>query len=213
MKEICRQLGSLSLCAFLMTSPALAQEVQNTPSQSTPAQFQATASISTYRIKSGDQIEVYVWGEERLQRTMSILPDGSIAFPLVGQVAAAGRLPQELEAVIRNALSSQYRGEVPQVTVSVITPAPIQFTVLGRVGSPGTFETARDINVLEALSLAGGGTEFANLDRITILRKTADGLRALSANIKPLMRGNVNAADLERANIVQIEAGDTIIVS
>ena len=102
---------------------------------------------------------------------------------------------------------------MPQVTVSVITPAPIQFTVLGRVGSPGTFETARDINVLEALSLAGGGTEFANLDRITILRKTADGLRALSANIKPLMRGNVNAADLERANIVQIEEGDTIIVS
>jgi polysaccharide export outer membrane protein len=70
----------------------------------------------------------------------------------------------------------------------------------------------RDINVLEALSLAGGGTEFANLDRIVILRKTADGLRALEANIKPLLRGRVNAADLDRANIVQIEAGDTIIV-
>ncbi|OBX17642.1 hypothetical protein A9995_15225 [Erythrobacter sp. QSSC1-22B] len=213
MKDLYQQLAPLSLCALLFASPAVAQDAQNVPSQSAPTQFQPTASISTYKIKSGDQIEVYVWGEERLQRSMSVLPDGSIAFPLVGQVAAAGRLPQELETVIRNALSSQYRGEVPQVTVSVLTPAPIQFTVLGRVGSPGTFETARDINVLEALSLAGGGTEFANLDRITILRKSADGLRVLGANIKPLMRGRVDAADLESSNIVQIEAGDMIIVS
>ncbi|WP_206675216.1 polysaccharide biosynthesis/export family protein [Alteripontixanthobacter muriae] len=210
MKELCRYIGTFSLCAVVVASPAAAQEAQSLQSQS--VQSQPATSISTYEIKPGDQIEVYVWGEERLQRSMSVLPDGSIAFPLVGQVAAAGRLPQELETVIRDALSSQYRGEVPQVTVSVLTPAPMQFTVLGRVGSPGTFETARDINVIEALSLAGGGTVFANLDRITIIRKGADGLRVLEANIKPLMRGRVDAADLERANIVQIEAGDTIIV-
>jgi polysaccharide export outer membrane protein len=188
MKDLCRAVP-FALSAFLIASPATAQEAQ-----SAPTQFQPTSSISTYRITPGDEIEVYVWGEERLQRSMRVLPDGTIAFPLVGQVAVAGRLPQEVEAVIRTALSGQYRGEVPQVTVSVLTPAPMRFTVL------------------EALSQAGGGTEFANLDRITILRKTPTGLRALEANIKPLLRGRVNAADLERANIVQIEAGDTIIV-
>jgi polysaccharide export outer membrane protein len=206
MKDLCRAIP-LVLCAFFVASPAIAQEAQ-----SAPTQFRPTSSISTYRIAPGDQIEVYVWGEERLQRSMRVLPDGTIAFPLVGQVAVAGLLPQDVEAVIRTALSGQYRGEVPQVTVSVLTPAPMRFTVLGRVGSPGTFDAERNINVLEALSLAGGGTEFANLDRIIVLRKTADGLRALEANIKPLLRGRVNAADLERANIVQIEAGDTIIV-
>lgn len=214
MKELCRPFLPLSFCAALFASPAAGHEAQSevAPSQSAPTLFQPTASISTYQIKPGDQIEVYVWGEERLQRSMSVLPDGSIAFPLVGQVAASGRLPQELEAIIRQGLSSQYRGEVPQVTVSVLTPAPMQFTVLGRVGAPGTFETARDINVLEALSLAGGGTDFANLDRITILRKTVDGLRVLEANIKPIMQGRMNASDLTSANIVSIVAGDTIIV-
>lgn len=207
MKDLCRAITPLALCALLVASPAAAQEAQSAPVQSQP-----TSSISTYRITPGDQIEVYVWGEERLQRSMRVLPDGTIAFPLVGQVAVAGRLPQEVEAVIRNALSSQYRGEVPQVTVSVVTPAPMQFTVLGRVASPGTFESVRDINILEALSMAGGGTDFANLDRIVILRKEGKGLRAIEANIKPLMRGRVDAADLARANIVQIEAGDTIIV-
>lgn len=206
MKELCRTIAPFALGALLIATPGAAQEAP------TSTQLQPTSSISTYRINSGDQIEVYVWGEERLQRSMRVLPDGTIAFPLVGQVAVEGRLPQEVEAVIRNALRSQYRGEVPQVTVSVLTPAPMQFTVLGRVGSPGTYESARDINVLEALSLAGGGTTFANLDRITILRKVGDGLSIVEANIKPLMRGRVDAVDLERANIVQIEAGDTIIV-
>ncbi|TCJ34968.1 polysaccharide biosynthesis/export family protein [Parafrankia sp. BMG5.11] len=207
MKHLFRTAGPLALCVLAVASPAAAQ---NQPSE--PVRSQPTSSISSYQIKAGDQIEVYVWGEERLQRSMRVLPDGTIAFPLVGQVAVAGRLPQEVETVIRASLSSQYRGEVPQVTVSVLTPAPMQFTVLGRVGSPGTFETVRNINVLEALSLAGGGTEFANLDRIVVLRKTPDGLRVLEANVKALMRGRVDAADLVRANIVPIEAGDTIIV-
>lgn len=215
MKHLCRDLAQAALCAFLLAAPLAAQE---TAGPQLPAQAQAevqaqpTAGISTYRITPGDQIEIYVWGEERLQRSMRVLPDGTIAFPLVGQVSVAGRLPQEVEALIRTGLSNQYRGEVPQVTVSVITPAPTQFTVLGRVGTPGTFETTRTINVLEALSLAGGGTEFANLDRITILRKSGNSLIPLEVNIKPLMRGRIDAADLQRANLAKIEAGDTIIV-
>jgi polysaccharide export outer membrane protein len=207
MKHLTWMAPPLALAALAFTYPAVAQVAQREVMRGQP-----TSSISTYQIKAGDQIEVYVWGEERLQRSMRVLPDGTIAFPLVGQVAVAGRLPQEVEGVIRNALSSQYRGEVPQVTVSVLTPAPMQFTVLGRVGTPGTFEAVRDVNVLEALSLAGGGTEFANLDRIVVLRKTAEGLQVLQADVKSLMRGRVDAANLAGANIVQIQAGDTIIV-
>lgn len=223
MKRICRDLIPAALCLLLPADVLAAQEVPAS-SAATQAQAGAPASpvssepmqpapgISTYRITPGDQIEIYVWGEERLQRTMRVLPDGTIAFPLVGQVSVAGHLPQEVETLIRSGLSGQYRGEVPQVTVSVIAPAPTQFTVLGRVGTPGTFKSTREINVLEALSLAGGGTEFANLDRIVILRKSADSLIPLEANIKPLMRGRIDAAVLERANLVKIQAGDTIIV-
>lgn len=207
MKHLMREVALAVLGAGLLGAPVAAQDAA-----ATVAPTIAPSGVSTYRITPGDQIEIYVWGEERLQRAMRVLPDGTIAFPLVGQVAVAGRLPQEVEALIRQGLSSQYRGEVPQVTVSVVTPAPTQFTVLGRVGTPGTFETTRPINVLEALSLAGGGTEFANLDRILILRKTPGGLVPLEANIKPLMRGRVDAAGLKQANLVQIEAGDTIIV-
>jgi polysaccharide export outer membrane protein len=215
MKQFARDTILTALCAVSLTAPLAAQNtaLPAAPSSAVPpAPARATPGVSTYRITPGDQIEIYVWGEERLQRSMRVLPDGTIAFPLVGQVSVAGRLPQEVEAAIRSGLSSQYRGEVPQVTVSVVAPAPTQFTVLGRVSTPGTFETQRSINVLEALSLAGGGTEFANLDRIVVLRKTANGLTPLEANIKPLMRGRIDAAALQRANLITIEAGDTIIV-
>lgn len=207
MNHLRRAWAPAALYALVVSLPLSAQEAQNAP-----VPPQSAAGISTYRITPGDQIEIYVWGEERLQRAMRVLPDGTIAFPLVGQVAVAGRLPQEVEALIRGGLSSQYRGEVPQVTVSVVAPAPVQFTVLGRVSSPGTFETVRDINVLEALSLAGGGTEFANLDKIVIVRKGPGGLIPIEANVKALLRGRVDAASLQQANLVQIQAGDTIIV-
>src|SRR3546814_10234176 len=80
----------------------------------------ATSPASTYRINAGDELEVYVWGEERLQRKVKVLPDGTIAFPLVGQIKVQGYLPAEVEELITNGLSAQYVGAVPQVTVSVV---------------------------------------------------------------------------------------------
>src|SRR5258708_10312175 len=78
------------------------------------------APVSTpYRINAGDELEILVWGDERLQRGVLVLPDGTFAFPLVGQVNAAGRLPGEIEKVIVAELQPQYKGPVPQVTVSV----------------------------------------------------------------------------------------------
>src|SRR6187402_680939 len=91
----------------LMTpAAALGQQAQ-------PAQVE---QAEQYRINAGDELEIYVWGEERLQRTVKVLPDGTMAFPLVGQLVAQGLLPQELELAISDRLRGQYRGEVPQVT-------------------------------------------------------------------------------------------------
>ena len=88
----------------------------------------------------------------------------------------------------------------------------MQFSVLGRVNSPGSFATGRYINVLEALSMAGGGTEFADLGSVVIIRKNGSQLQVLRANVAPLLRKGVRDEDLARANIVRVEAGDTIIV-
>ena len=93
--------------AVAAPAPSLAQAGQSVPG---PA----------YRINPGDELDILVWGDERLQRSVRVLPDGTFAFPLVGQVVAAGRLPAELERVISTGLQPQYRGPVPQVTISAL---------------------------------------------------------------------------------------------
>lgn len=172
----------------------------------------ATSTASTYRINAGDELEIYVWGEERLQRKVKVLPDGTMAFPLVGQIKVQGLLPSEMETLITNGLSAQYVGAVPQVTVSVLVPSGMQFSVMGRVNAPGTFSPGRYVNVLEALSMAGGPSEFANLDNVLIIRKSGEQLSTLNVRLAPLFKTGADAKDVARGNILLIETGDTVIV-
>lgn len=162
-----------------------------------------------YTINPGDEIEIYVWGEERLQRMVRVLPDGSFAFPLVGRVIAAGKLPTAIESEISQGLKSQYRGEVPQVTVSVKAPSGFTFSVAGRVKGPGTFTPGRYLNILEALILSGGPDEFANLDNITLIRKTPTGLSVTKLRLAAAFKGS---RDITADSLPQIESGDTVIV-
>lgn len=167
---------------------------------------------AAYRINPGDELGIYVWGEERLQRDVKVLPDGTFAFPLVGQVLAQGRLPGDLEATITERLRAQYRGQVPQVTVSVKAATGLQFSVVGRVKTPGSFFPGRYINVLEAMSMAGGPTEFARLSKIVVLRKTSAGLETIPTSLEPLFHGRGSAGDLAQANVITLETGDTVMV-
>jgi polysaccharide biosynthesis/export protein len=192
----------LMLLGLLGPAPALAQQ---------PSAAQAQQA-SEYRINAGDELEVYVWGEERLQRTVKVLPDGTIAFPLVGQVVAQGLLPQELERTLSQRLEGQYRGQVPQVTVSVSAASGLQFSVMGRVNSPGTFTPGRYVNVLEALSMAGGPNEFANLDNVLLIRKVGDRLQSYRLRLSGVFKGGANVDSRMLASVATLQSGDTVIV-
>ena len=184
------------LILFATAAPASAQ---------TPAQ----APSADYLISPGDQVEVYVWGDERLQRSMRVLPDGSFTFPLVGRMVVQGKKTTDIEAEISKSLASQYNGQPPQVTVSVQQPNGYSYSIIGRVRNPGAFTPMRYVNVIEALAAAGGPDEFANLDNVTIIRKTTKGLTTMRIRLGGVMKGNIGSASSE---IPQIEVGDTVIV-
>ena len=173
------------------------------------AQTPAPAAGATYLISPGDQIEVYVWGDERLQRSIRVLPDGSFTFPLVGRMVVQGKKTTDVEADISKILASQYNGQPPQVTVSVQQPSGYSYSIIGRVKAPGAFTPMRYVNLIEALAAAGGPDEFANLDNVTIIRKTDKGLTTMRVRLGGVMKGNIGSASNE---IPQIEVGDTVIV-
>ena len=196
MKRIVAALAGLQLLAAV---PASAQG---------PA---GSALVVPYRINAGDELEIFVWGEERLQRAVRVLPDGTFSFPLVGKIVALNSLPTEVESKITAGLAPQYRGAVPKVTVSVRSPAGMQFSVIGKVRSPGTFTPGRYVNALEAMSFAGGPTEFAELGNIIIVRKAGGtGLNAVRVNLKDVLNGSPR--NLTPSAIPQIRGGDTVIV-
>ena len=198
---IARTIAACALIGVSMTTAAQA------PLSVPPS---ATVSGTPYRINPGDEIEINVWGEERLQRTVLVLPDGTFAFPLVGQVNAAGRLPSDLERVITAGLQPQYKGPVPQVTVSVTKATGYQFSVVGKVRNPGTFTPGRYVNALEALAIAGGPAEFANPGGARLIRKRGDQLIALQIRLQDALRGDTSR--LGPNDIPRLESGDTLVV-
>jgi polysaccharide biosynthesis/export protein len=203
---VIRRALALMITAWALLSfavPAIAQGPLYVPPS-------ATVAGTPYRINPGDELEILVWGDERLQRSVLVLPDGTFAFPLVGQVNAAGRLPIDIERVITTGLQPQYKGPVPQVTVSVKKASGYQFSVVGKVRNPGTFTPGRYVNALEALAIAGGPSEFANTGGARIIRKAGDRLFVVPLRLQDALRGDTGG--MSTAAIPRLETGDTLVV-
>lgn len=194
------------------TSSSAASSSSNLPPITVNAKAPGQAA-STYRISPGDVLDIYVWGDERLQRSVTILPDGTFGFPLAGTVMATGHTTNDVETELSRLLAPQYKGEGPQVTVSVKQSSGMQISVIGKVRGPGTFSPTRYVTVLDALALAGGPTDFADLSNVVILRKAAGGKsQVLHARLGGVLKGKPGDADLSGDSIPQLQAGDTVVV-
>jgi polysaccharide biosynthesis/export protein len=165
-----------------------------------------------YRVNSGDQLEISVWREDELQREVMVLPDGTISFPLIGTIKAAGKTATEIEQEISSKLKGNFvDGDVPDVTVAVASTSGLQFSVIGKVRSPGIFTPGRYVTLLEALSFSGGVTEFASLSNIVLVRKSGEILTVVPVNLSNVLRSkSVSAEDV--VALPMIRSGDTIIV-
>jgi len=200
-----RMTVAVALPIFALTCPAAAT------AQAAPVAG-AKPAVSSYRISPGDQLNIYVWGDERLQRDLTVLPDGSFAFPLAGTVIAEGHTPNEVEDILSKMLAPQYKGVPQQVTVSVKAPSGMQYSVLGKVKAPGNFTPTRYVNVLNALSQAGGPTDFADIGGIVILRTTGGRTQVIHTRLSGIIKGKPSGNDLDPSAVPMIQAGDTVIV-
>lgn len=161
-------------------------------------------NTADYKIGPEDELEISVWGEETLQRTVLVRPDGGISFPLAGDLRAAGKTPDEL----RQELTTRIKRYIPEpfVTVSVSKVAGYQIYVLGQVNNPGQYLVGRYVDVLQALTLAGGLTPFASENNITI-RRRQNGREV----VLPFSYSAAKQGQNSPQNVI-LQSGDTIIV-
>lgn len=163
-----------------------------------------TFAQSAYTLKEGDLLSVSVWGEEDLSRDILVLPDGSISFPLVGNLQAGGLTAPELRDRIAKGISNY----IPEATVSVIVTATEgnRVYVLGNVAQPGSYILSSPLNVMQALSLAGGLTTFADKNDIVIIRDSE------SEQIRLPVRYNDIVSGKSLQSNHRLIAGDTVLV-
>jgi polysaccharide export outer membrane protein len=163
------------------------------------------AAVSNgYRLQPGDVLQVIVWKETDLQSEVLIRPDGGISFALAGDLQAAGRTTDELRA----ALELRVRKLIPDavVTVQVKLASGNRVFVIGKVNHPGDFALIRPIDVMQALSLAGGATPFADTDRIRVLHREGSQQTSVRFRYSEVARGH----RLEQN--VLLQSGDTVVV-
>jgi polysaccharide biosynthesis/export protein len=163
------------------------------------------AQADEYTVKAGDILGIAVWKEPDLtSNTVLVRPDGTFSVPLVGQVDARGKGVLELQNLITERLR-KYISD-PVVTVSVQEVKGNKVYVIGQVTKPGEFIVNPSVNVMQALSMAGGTTAFASLNNIIILRRSAAEQIALPFHYNDVVHGK----DLQQN--VELQAGDVVVV-
>lgn len=161
--------------------------------------------INAYEIQPGDILSVSVWKEDDLIREVIVRPDGYITFPLVGETKASGNSVENLRLRITERLTKYIPD--PVVTVSVSRLIGNTIYVIGKVNQPGQFPIARNVDVVQALTMAGGTSTYAALGKIKILRRNSK--KQLSAI--PFDYGEIEKGKNLEQNIM-LKAGDVVIV-
>jgi polysaccharide export outer membrane protein len=161
-------------------------------------------ALVDYTLHAGDKLDVDVWKEPDLQKTVVIQPDGKFSFPLAGEFTATGKTVPQLKGEITARLKT-YMPE-PVVTVSVTEMDGNKVYVIGQVQKPGAYTMNPQVNVLQALSLAAGATPYASLNDIIVVRTTKTGQKVI-----PFRYGEVSKGRNLDQNIL-LESGDVVVV-
>lgn len=152
-------------------------------------------TYNDYLIGKSDSLRVDVWRNDDLTRTLTVRPDGYITMPIMGDVLADGRRPEDLAAEIANNLKSIIRS--PEVTVTVQSPASIEYLyrvrVMGEVSNPTSIAYVQGITVMDLVLAAGGVTPYGAGQRAVLSRLTVDGYKDFLVDVNAIL----NNGDVE----------------
>lgn len=189
-RTILQAMGVIAIAIMISFGDAAAQDQERPP--------------PSYKILPGDLLLVSVWKEPDLQLELLVRPDGAISFPLAGEIWTHNRSVSDIQGELTTRLARYITD--PVVTVSIKEVLGNKIYVIGQVNSPGTFIVNPQVDVLQALSMAGGTTAFADLNNIRILRRNNLQQSALSFNYKEVVGGR----NLKQN--VMLNSGDVVVV-
>jgi polysaccharide export outer membrane protein len=179
------------------------------PGSSTPPVINADAqAVDTYHIGVDDQLQVSVWHNPDLSVSVPVRPDGKITVPLIGDVEAGGKTPEEVAAEVKTKLQAFVRD--PQVAVILVELRSHEYLsrvrVTGSVRTPVSLPYRQGMTVLDAVLAAGGTTEFAAADRTELYRKAGTTTQAYGIHLDDILQKG------ELTTNYPVQPGDVITV-
>ena len=174
-----------------------------TGTPATPSDPRAVDDANAYQIGPEDVLDISVWKNPELSRTVPVRPDGKVSLPLVNDIQAAGLTPTDLREQVSTKLAEYI--PAPEVSVMVREVHSRKVAVIGAVKTPGRFELKSPMTVLEVIALAQGFTDFASRDRIVVLRQNGATTTRLPFNYRRIADG------AEQDNFF-VRPGDIIVV-
>lgn len=170
-----------------------------------PAADPPNPNISSYHLHAGDELLVGVFDDPKLPpQKITVAPDGTFSFPLIGEVVARGKtaaqLRTEMEAKLKKYIAD------PSVTLVINDVRGNVAYVIGQVNKPGVIEMNPTVNVMQALSIAGGLDAYAKADSIIVIRNSTAGQTVLNFRYGQVVSGR----NLEQN--VELQSGDVVVV-
>ncbi len=192
---------ALVIVAVLLPVHALPQGKKdlNPPSK---AEDNATVDNNAYIIGPEDILNIFVWKEESLTKSVPVRMDGKISLPLTDDIQAAGLTPLQLKDVITNRLKNFI--DNPTVSVTVLEANSYKVYVTGQVKNPGVFRLRSETSFLQLIVMTGGFTDWADQKHITIIRSENGTEKRITLNYKKIIEG-------EQPDLA-IKRGDKVIV-
>jgi len=204
---------AILLVSFSMSVPAEGQARKDIKSESARVltagevisqPTKAATDDPNYSIAPEDVLTIDVWKEPEISRTVPVRRDGKISLPLLNDLQAAGLTPTQLGSEIVERLRATIVH--PQVTVIVAQMSSLRIYVLGQVNRGGAYPLVPDMTVMQALSIAGGFTPYANVKKIHVMRKGNGASHIFVVNYKEVASGR------KAEQNIQLKPGDTIVV-
>ncbi|MGB9149744.1 MAG: polysaccharide biosynthesis/export family protein [Burkholderiales bacterium] len=191
-------------CVALALSVFAAAHAQSATEKTSASKEVVSPPANEYRIGPEDVLDISVWKEDALKKEVLVRPDGGISFPLVGELQALDKTPAQIQQEITQKLTRYIPN--PVVSVSVLRIVSNKIYVVGKVNRPGEFLTGRNLDVLQALSMAGGLTPYAAENKIKILRREGGKEISIPFEYAKVQSGN----DLSQN--IQLKRGDVVMV-
>ena len=186
-------------------SPATTQTASAKPAAERPEGVNPPVKVGKdYVIGADDVLDVSVWKEQELTRTLQVRPDGKISMPLLGDVQAAGLTPGQLGQSVSEKLKKYLTA--PQVTVILTQINSQRVYITGEVTRPGAYPVLPGMTILQAITSAGGLTQYANTKKIFLMRDENHIQTKYPFSYKEVLDGRKAGENLP------VRAGDTIVV-